>query len=266
MVAADGEKGGWVGVKPAEGEKWAMEIARRLGKEYPDARIMLKYSNPFELLVATILSAQSTDKKTNEITADLFKKYRKIEDYAAASPAEMEKDIYSSGFFRNKAKSVIGSARKILSDFGGKVPLTMEELLTLPGVARKTANIVLYNAFGVVEGMAVDTHVRRLAGRLGLSGKTNPDKIERDLTALLPRRLWGPFCYLLIEHGRKVCAAKKADCAACVLNRRCPSAFRLGCRLRLPGSVSCPAVFPRPRSASSPGRVGRASRAGSRPA
>ncbi len=214
-------------MKAADKRKWALEIARKLRAEYPDARIMLKYSNPFELLVATILSAQSTDKKTNEITADLFKKYRRIEDYAAAAPAEMEKDIYSSGFYRNKARSIIGSARRILSDFGGEVPSTMEELLTLPGVARKTANIVLYNAFGAVEGMAVDTHVRRLSGRLGLSGQTDPDKIEKELTALLPRRLWGPFCYLLIEHGRKVCAAKKADCGSCVLNRRCPSAFRL---------------------------------------
>jgi len=210
--------------KIEERKEWIREITRMLEKEYPDARIALKFSNPFELLTATILSAQSTDKKINEVTEGLFKKYRRIEDYARAPQAEFEKDIYSSGFFRNKAKNIIASARKIISDFEGEVPRTMEELLTLPGVARKTANIVLLNAYGVVAGIPVDTHVRRLSLRLGLTEHNDPEKIERDLMEIIPRRQWGRFCYLLIEHGRKICQAKKPFCDRCVLSRGCPSA------------------------------------------
>jgi endonuclease-3 len=204
-------------------KKWAGEITRRLRREYPDAAIALNFETPLELLVATILSAQSTDRQINKITADLFRKYRQPGDYARAKQDELEVDIRSSGFFRNKAKNIIAAARKIEADFGGEVPSTMEALVTLPGVARKTANIVLYHAFGKTEGIAVDTHVKRLAGRLGLSAEKDPVKIERDLMKLLPRRLWGPLNYLLIEHGRRICRARKPRCGECVLKSECPA-------------------------------------------
>jgi endonuclease-3 len=211
-------------MKAEEKSSWAREIVRRLRKEYPDSKVALHYSNPLELLVATILSAQATDAVINTITPALFQKYRSAADYARAVPAVFEREIRSSGFFRNKAKNIIAAARRIEEAYGGKVPRTMEELLTLPGVARKTANIVLYNAFNVTAGIAVDTHVRRLSQRLSLSSETDPEKIERDLMGLLPREEWGPLNALLIDHGRKVCQAKKPACAACVLNDRCPSA------------------------------------------
>ena len=204
--------------------KWALEIIRLLNKEYPGEGTALNYSNPLELLVATILSAQSTDKQINKITVDLFRKYRTVHDYAKAVQEELEEDIRSSGFFRNKAKNIIGSARMIVDEFGGEVPRTMEELLHLPGVARKTANIVLYVGFGKTAGIAVDTHVKRLSRKLGLTGESNPEKIERDLMELLPREHWGPLNYLLISHGRTICRAKKPNCEECVLSHRCPSA------------------------------------------
>lgn len=207
-------------------KKRAREIIRRLKKEYPGRGTALHYSNPLELLVATILSAQSTDRQINKITPALFKKYRTAGDYAAAGPEELEAEIRSSGFYRNKAKSLRSAAKKILEEFGGEVPRTMEELITLPGVARKTANIVLNDGFGVVAGIAVDTHVKRLAGRLGLSGEKNPDRIERDLTALIPERDWGRVNYLLISHGRAVCRARNPLCPRCLLANLCPSAFR----------------------------------------
>jgi endonuclease-3 len=203
----------------------AGEIFARLETEYPDVRTMLNYSNSFELLVSVILSAQCTDKKVNEVTATLFKKYRSVHDFAHVAQEELEQDIRPTGFFRNKAKNVIGAANMLIERFGGEVPSTMEEMIRLPGVARKTANVVLGNAFGIVEGIAVDTHVQRLSNRLGLSENTNPEKIERDLMALYPREKWFKLTYLLIEHGRAVCDAKKPKCDACLLNDICPSAF-----------------------------------------
>ena len=204
--------------------KQALEIIRLLKKEYPREGSALNFSNNLELLVAVILSAQSTDKQINKITVDLFRKYRTVEDYARADREEFERDIHSSGFYRNKAKNIIGAARMIVDEFGGEIPRTMEELLRLPGVARKTANIVLYIGFGITSGIAVDTHVKRLSRRLGLTDEDNPVKIERDLMELLPREYWGPVNYLLISHGRAVCQAKKPNCGECLLSHRCPSA------------------------------------------
>jgi endonuclease-3 len=209
----------------------AREVIARLREEYPDAGIMLVFENDWELLVAVILSAQCTDKKVNEVTAGLFRKYRSIEDYAAADPTEFEDDIRPTGFFRNKAKHIIGAAQKILSDFGGEVPAKMTELLTLPGVARKTANVVLGNAHpdsyatDPEAGIAVDTHVHRLSRRLALASSDDPQKIERELMAIVPRGDWFQLTYLLIEHGRAICAAQRPRCGVCLLNDICPSAF-----------------------------------------
>ncbi len=202
------------------------EIIKRLNEEYPNARIVLKYSNPLELLIAVILSAQCTDKKVNEVTQELFKKYKSVYDYANVPLEELEKDIRPTGFYRNKAKNIKGAANMLIEDFGGEIPSIMDEITKLPGVARKTANVVLGNAFGVVEGIAVDTHVKRLAGRLNLSKNRDPEKIERDLMDIVPRDGWFKFTYLLIEHGRAVCDAKKPKCDICVLNDICPSAFK----------------------------------------
>jgi len=203
---------------------WALEVIHLLKKEYPGEGSALNFSNNLELLVAVILSAQSTDKQINKITVDLFRKYRSVEDYARADREEFEKDIRSSGFFRNKAKNIIGAARMIVDKFGGEIPRTMEELLLLPGVARKTANIVLYTGFGITLGIAVDTHVKRLSRKLGLTDESNPIKIERDLMELIPREYWGPTNYLLISHGRTICRAKRPLCEKCLLSHRCPSA------------------------------------------
>ncbi len=203
----------------------AAEVIKRLEKEYPGASIALKHANPLELLVATILSAQATDVGVNKVTPGLFRKYRTVADYANADREQFEQEIRSTGFYRNKAKNIINAARTLLDNFGGKVPRTMAELVTLPGVARKTANIVLYNAYGVVDGIAVDTHVGRLAQRLGLSAHKDPVKIERDLMKQVPRQKWGRFSYLLIDHGRAVCMARKPKCDSCLLNDICPSAF-----------------------------------------
>ncbi|NLL90256.1 MAG: endonuclease III [Dehalococcoidales bacterium] len=200
------------------------EIISRLSVAYPNAKIALKYSNPLELLVAVILSAQCTDQVVNRITAPLFKKYTSVEDYASVEVAEFETDIKSAGFYRNKAKNIIATANLIKEKFGGKVPSTMAELITLPGVARKTANIVLYNAYGITDGIAVDTHVARLSQRLGLSANKDPVKIEKDLMQIIPQKIWGSFSYLLIEHGRAVCIARKPKCKICTLNDICPSA------------------------------------------
>ncbi len=201
------------------------EIIELLGKEYTGVRTALVHSNPFELLIATILSAQCTDKQVNEVTKSLFKKYRSPHDYIKASQEELEKDIYSTGFYRNKAKNIKKLCEILVKDFNGKVPDTMEELLTLPGVARKTANIVLSVAFGKIEGIAVDTHVKRLSYRLGLTKNTDPDKIEKDLMKIVPKKNWVIFSLLLIQHGRNICTAKKPLCSKCVLNKLCPSAF-----------------------------------------
>lgn len=199
-------------------------VIRLLREHYPQSRTALEFRSPFELLVATILAAQCTDESVNRITPVLFRKYPGAAELAAAEPSELEDIIRPTGFFRNKAKSIMGAARKILDDFGGKVPETMEELTRLPGVARKTANIVLAAAFGKAEGIAVDTHVRRLAGRLGFSQHDDPEKIERDLMELVPREDWLDFNFMLVDHGRAVCQARKPDCRGCFLNRLCPSA------------------------------------------
>ncbi len=200
------------------------EMIRLLRKHYVRGRTSLEFSNPLEILVATILAAQATDKRVNMITPALFKKYPTAAHFARASRAELEKEIRSTGFFRNKTKSIIGAAKTIVADFGGRVPDTMEALVTLPGVARKTANIVLSSGFGKAEGIAVDTHARRLSQRLGLSKEKDPVKIERDLMAVIPKRDWLDFNYLLVEHGRAVCQARKPKCPECFLNGLCPSA------------------------------------------
>jgi endonuclease-3 len=205
---------------------YAGEVIRRLQEEYPTARIALKYSSPLELLVATILSAQCTDETVNKITPGLFVRYHTAEDYATADRERLEQEIKPAGFYHNKAGSIIGAARAIVADYSGSVPRTMAELVTLPGVGRKTANIVLYNAFGIIEGIAVDTHVRRVSGRLGLTRNSDPEKIEKDLMKQVPKAKWGFFPYLLIEHGRAVCIARKPRCQVCLLNDICPSAFK----------------------------------------
>jgi endonuclease-3 len=200
------------------------DILKLLEKEHPDAKIALHYSNPLELLVATILSAQCTDKTVNEVTNALFEKYRTAQDYARANIKALEREIRSTGFYHNKAKNLKKTAQILMKTFNGQVPKTMDELLTLPGVARKTANIVLSNAYSVIEGIAVDTHVRRLARRLGLTENDNPNKIEQDLMKLVPREQWPKFTDLLIFHGRRSCTAKKPLCEKCVVNKLCPSA------------------------------------------
>jgi endonuclease-3 len=205
-------------------KKRAQTIFRRLEKLYPDTHTALNFTNPFELLVATVLSAQSTDKMVNIITEKLFKKYRSPQDYLKTKPGELEQDVKASGFFNQKAKSIRGLSQKLVEDFGGEVPGTMPELLTLPGVARKTANVVLGNAFGKNEGIAVDTHVHRLSWRLGLSDHDDPNKVEQDLMKLLARAKWFKVSHLLIDHGRNVCFARNPNCAECVVNELCPAA------------------------------------------
>jgi len=201
------------------------KIIRLLKRAYPDAKCSLNHSNAFELLIATILSAQCTDERVNIVTADLFRKYRKPEDYLKVSEKELQKDIRTTGFFRNKTKSIQGTVRVLTESYGGEVPDTMEELLELPGVARKTANVVLGNAFGVKSGIVVDTHVTRLTHRLGLTEQKTAEKIERDLIELVPRKDWVIFSHLLIYHGRKICKARNPSCAECVVEKLCPSSY-----------------------------------------
>jgi endonuclease-3 len=203
-----------------------LKITKLLEKEHPDAKIALHYTNPLELLIATILSAQCTDERVNIVTKTLFKKYRTAEDYANADTKKLEEDIRSTGFYRNKARNIKKCCQMLVERFHSQVPRTMEEILELSGVARKTANIVLSNAFGVIEGIAVDTHVRRLAKRLGLTENEDPNKIEEDLMKIVPKDHWMKITDLLIFHGRRVCTAKKPKCAKCVLNKICPSAFK----------------------------------------
>jgi endonuclease-3 len=200
-------------------------IIRTLKRDYPDAKCSLNHTNAFELLIATILSAQCTDERVNLVTANLFRKYRKPEDYLKVSPSELENDIRTTGFFRNKTRSIQGTAKMLIESFGGKVPETIEELLELPGVARKTANVVLGNAFNVKSGVVVDTHVTRLSRRLGLTTEKQAEKIEQDLIELVPRRDWVIFSHLLIFHGRKTCRARNPACDACVIEKFCPSSF-----------------------------------------
>jgi endonuclease-3 len=198
-------------------------ILRRLDEAYPNARCALEHQNAWQLLVATILSAQCTDKRVNLVTPGLFRKYPTIQDFAAARQVALEKDIQSTGFFRNKAKSLIGAAKKILSDFGGEVPDTMEEMLQIPGAARKTANAVLGTWFGKATGVVVDTHVQRIARRLDLTKEEDPAKIERDLMKILPQEKWIVFSHQIIHHGRQVCAARKPACSRCNLEPVCYS-------------------------------------------
>lgn len=195
----------------------ALIIVRELKKLLPHAKIVLKYSNNWELLVAVILSAQCTDIMVNKVTANLFRKYKTLDDYAKADIKEFEQDIRSTGFYHNKAKNILAAVKLIKEKFNGRVPNTMDELLNLPGVARKTANVVLGNAFGIVEGIAVDTHVRRLSKLYGLTNNDDPEKIEQDLMKILPRSDWFKFTYLMIGYGRKYCPAKKHDHANCPL-------------------------------------------------
>ena len=202
-------------------------MIERLKEAYPDARTELSWEDPLQLLVATILSAQSTDVRVNLVTRGLFEKYRTAEDYAEADLEVLEEEIRSVGFFRNKARSIQGMARALVEKHEGEVPRTMEELVLLPGVGRKTANVVLGNAFSVNEGVVVDTHVRRVSGRLGLTGHHDPEKIERDLLSIVPEEERALFSHLLIFHGRRVCKSRKPDCPGCVLNHICPSAMRV---------------------------------------
>ena len=199
------------------------EILRRLDEAYPNAQCALEHKNAWQLLVATILSAQCTDKRVNMVTPGLFKKYPTVRDFAAVRPEVLAEDIRSTGFFNNKAKSIVGAAKKLVSEYGGKVPQTMEELLGLPGVARKTANVVLGTAFGKATGVVVDTHVQRIAGRLDLTKQKDPVKIERDLMKAIPQEKWIIFSHQIIHHGRQVCDARKPACARCNLEALCYS-------------------------------------------
>ncbi len=201
----------------------ARKILARLQRAYPDATCALHHRNALELLVATILSAQSTDARVNMVTPALFAKYKTAADYASADPKVLEQEIRSTGFFRNKTKAIIGMAQALVERHGGRVPDTMEALVELHGVGRKTANVVLGTWFGKNEGIVVDTHVQRIARLLGLTAERQPDKIERDLMALVPRDRWTWFAHALILHGRRVCVARRPKCEACVVNRWCPS-------------------------------------------
>ena len=214
----------YVGPPPGSPEQVRAIIAE-LRHLYPDAKISLNSTNPLELLVATQLSAQSTDERVNMVTAYLFKKYRSVEDYATVSQEELEKDIKSTGFFHSKAKNLRAAAQRILTSYGGEVPRTMEALVTLSGVGRKTASVVLGSAFGVVEGIVVDTHVGRLARRFGWTTNEDPVKVEQDLMRIIPRKDWLQLPYMLICHGRAICRARKPLCAQCTLVHLCPSAF-----------------------------------------
>lgn len=202
----------------------AVEITHRLRKAYPKAKCSLDFTNPFELLIATMLSAQSTDVRVNIVTKSLFRKYPDAAAFAAASQVEMERDVKQTGFYRNKAKAVIAASRAIMERHNGEPPRTMDELTALPGVGRKTANVVLSNAFNTPVGIVVDTHVSRVAGRLGLTSNSDAEKIEGDLMKLIPQKEWTAFSHRLIYHGRQICIARKPKCAECVLNDVCPSA------------------------------------------
>jgi len=206
---------------PIEGR--APQIVKVLSKAYPDAHVALRFSNPLEMLVATILSAQCTDEKVNEVTATLFRKYHSAKDYLKVPEDELKADIKPTGFYNQKATSIREACRRIVEVYDGKVPDTMQDLVTLRGVARKTGNIVLGNAFGIVEGIAVDTHVKRLANRLGFSAESDTDRIEQDLMRLVPRNKWFDFTYVLIDHGRSICEARKPRCGECPVSHLCPS-------------------------------------------
>jgi len=201
------------------------QIIKLLKRAHPDAHCALNHANPFELLIATILSAQCTDERVNIVTADLFRKYRKPADYLKVRDTELQQDIKTTGFFRNKTKSIQGACKMLVEEFGGQVPKTMDELLALPGVARKTANVVLGVAYGIAAGIVVDTHVGRLSHRLGLTKQKDAVKIEQDLIALVPQKDWIIFSHLLIFHGRRVCKARRPLCEECVVEKLCPSSM-----------------------------------------
>jgi len=205
------------------GPKRVAAILAKLEEAYPDATCELKHDNAFELLISTILSAQCTDVRVNQVTQELYKKYKSPQDFAYANPADLEKEIRPTGFFRNKTKSIIGASKGLLEKFNGEVPRTMEEILTLPGVARKTGNVVLGTAYGIASGIVVDTHVQRLSNRLDLTRNEDPKKIEQDLMAVIPKDKWIIFSHQLIWHGRRVCFARKPNCAACNLEKLCYS-------------------------------------------
>ena len=200
-------------------------ILQKLDEAYPDVVCALEHENPFQLLISTILSAQCTDVRVNQVTKTLYVKFPTPKDFAYADPQELEQDIRPTGFFRNKTKSIMGASKKIVEEFGGEVPRTMEELLTLPGVARKTANVVLGNAFGISSGVVVDTHVTRLSHRLGLSNEKTAEKIENDLIGRVPKKDWVIFSHLLIAHGRAICKARNPLCDQCVVEQHCPSSY-----------------------------------------
>jgi len=203
--------------------KRAYNIIRLLQKEYPHNKIALKFSDPLELMVSTILSAQCTDERVNKVTKILFKKYKSVKDYANADFKEFQRDIKPTGFYKNKAKNIINASQQIIKRFNKKIPQTMQELTTLPGIGRKTANIILTFAFGKIEGIVVDTHVIRLSKRLGLSKNNNPAKIEQDLIEIIPKNYWKDFSSLIMEHGRKICLARRPFCKWCILKHICPS-------------------------------------------
>jgi endonuclease III len=223
--ARSGAPGAKKPLGPAAGTdpKRVAAILAKLDQAYPDASCELRFENAFQLLISTILSAQCTDVRVNQVTQELYKKYKKPEDFAYASPAELEKEIRPTGFFRNKTKSIMGASKAIVEKFGGQVPRTMEEILALPGVARKTANVVLGTAYGIASGVVVDTHVIRLTHRLDLTRNEDPKKIEQDLMAILPQDKWIKFSHQLIWHGRRICAARKPKCADCNLESLCYS-------------------------------------------
>lgn len=218
------ESPAYTGPEPGS-EEQVQAIITELRRLYPDAKCSLNFSNPLELLVATQLSAQCTDERVNMVTEHLFQKYRRAEDYATVSQGELEQDIRSTGFYRNKAKNIRTACQRILTEYSGEVPRTMEGLLSLAGVARKTANVVLGNAFGIIEGFVVDTHISRLSRRLGWTVSEDPVKIEQDLMRSIPQKDWLDLSHLLIFHGRAICQARKPLCGACTIAHLCPSAF-----------------------------------------
>src|SRR6266487_5332842 len=217
-------QGTYTGPKPGSPEQ-IRAITAELRRLYPDARCSLDFSNPLELLIATQLSAQCTDERVNIVTRDLFKKYRRVEDYATVSQEELEQDIRPTGFYRNKAKNIRAACQRLITHYDGEVPRTMADMLTFPGVARKTANVVLGNAFGIVEGFVVDTHIGRLSRRFGWTKHTDPVKVEQDLMSIVPQQDWLNLSHLMIYHGRAICLARKALCEQCILTKLCPSAF-----------------------------------------
>jgi endonuclease III len=220
-------QGSYSGPKPGLPEQ-IRAITSELWRLYPDAKCSLNFSNPLELLIATQLSAQCTDERVNIVTRELFQKYRSVEDYATLSQEELEQDIRSTGFYRNKAKNIRAACQRIITDYNGEVPRTMAELLTLPGVARKTANVVLGNAFGIIDGFVIDTHIGRLARRFGWTTYDDPVKVEQDLMRLVPRQDWLDLSHLMILHGRAICQSRKPFCEQCSLAKLCPSAFTIG--------------------------------------